>query len=269
MNEIKIFENPEFGQIRTTTVDDVPWFVGKDVAMVLGYSNPRDAINKHVDDEDKGVTKCDTLGGKQQIVIINESGLYSLILSSKLPTAKKFKRWVTSEVLPSIRQTGGYIAEQSAKQIPSPAAEKRAHAMVLNAKTRAAKQLMNLWDKANVKPEYQALALGDYYAEDGIKLPAIALQSTKITYDKTTIADKLGVLSKNGKPHAQAIGAIIAQLEINDEEREAVPYHRYGHDGVDYQYTESVIDKVDQWITQNENPAQIISGRKSYSVKYV
>lgn len=100
-------------------------------------------------------------------------------------------------------------------------------------------------------------------------MPAIALQSTKITYDKTTIADKLGVLSKTGKPHAQAIGAIIAELEIDDDEREAVPYHRHGHDGVDYQYTESVIDKVDLWITQHEQPTQIRSGGKSYSVRYV
>ncbi len=85
-----------------------PWFVGKDVAEALGYSNSRKALLDHVDEEDKGVTKRDTLGGKQPITIINESGLYSLILSSKLPSAKEFKRWVTSEVLPQIRKTGGY-----------------------------------------------------------------------------------------------------------------------------------------------------------------
>lgn len=109
MNNIEIFKNEEFGEIRTTMIDSEPWFVGKDIANILGYSNTRDAINKHVDDDDKGVSKCDTLGGNQNLVIINESGLYSLILSSKMPQAKKFKRWVTSEVLPQIRQTGGYI----------------------------------------------------------------------------------------------------------------------------------------------------------------
>ena len=108
MSEIKIFENPEFGSIRTVDRNGEPWLAGKDVAAALGYSNPRDAISKHVDDEDKGVAKCDTLGGNQNMTIINESGLYSLILSSKLPTAKKFKRWVTSEVLPSIRKHGAY-----------------------------------------------------------------------------------------------------------------------------------------------------------------
>ena len=89
-------------------------FVGKDVATALGYSNVRDALSKHVDSEDKGVAKCDTLGGAQKITLINESGLYSLILSSKLPQAKAFKRWVTSEVLPQIRKTGGYIPTKDA-----------------------------------------------------------------------------------------------------------------------------------------------------------
>lgn len=96
-------------QVRTVVRDGEPWFVGKDVAVVLGYKNTRDALSKHVDDEDKGVAKCDTLGGAQNLPIINESGLYSLIVSSKLPTAKAFKRWVTSEVLPTIRKHGAYM----------------------------------------------------------------------------------------------------------------------------------------------------------------
>ena len=111
-NEIQVW-NYESSEIRTVQVNGEPWFVGKDVAAVLGYSNPRDAINKRVDDEDKGVAKCDTLGGVQDLTIINESGLYSLVLSSKLPNAKKFKRWVTSEVLPSIRKHGAYMTEQT------------------------------------------------------------------------------------------------------------------------------------------------------------
>ena len=107
-NEIKIFQNNHFGSIRTVMLNNEPYFVGKDVALALGYSNPRKALRDHIDDEDKGVTKCDTLGGKQDLTVINESGLYSLIMSSKLPNAKEFKRWVTSEVLPSIRKTGYY-----------------------------------------------------------------------------------------------------------------------------------------------------------------
>lgn len=114
MNDLKIYENKEFGEIRTVVKDGEPWFVGKDVAEILGYSNPRKAVIDHVDEEDKmdGVTIRDSIGRKQIPVLINESGLYSLILSSKQPNAKKFKKWVTSEVLPSIRKNGGYIAGQ-------------------------------------------------------------------------------------------------------------------------------------------------------------
>lgn len=112
MNELQVFENKEFGKIRTVEIDNKPYFVGKDVAEILGYSNPRKAIIDHVDNEDKGVTKRDTLGGTQKLTCINESGLYSLILSSKLPQAKKFKRWVTSEVLPAIRSHGMYATDE-------------------------------------------------------------------------------------------------------------------------------------------------------------
>lgn len=112
MNEIKIFKNPQFGSIRTMTQGNEPWFVGKDVAELLGYANTPKAIRDHVDDEDKLTERIVLSGQCREAVLINESGLYSLILSSKLPTAKAFKRWITHEVIPSIRQTGGYIAGQ-------------------------------------------------------------------------------------------------------------------------------------------------------------
>ena len=109
-NEIKIFENEEFGSVRTMEINGEPYFVGKDVATILGYVKPENAIANHVDDEDKTTTLIQGTGSnyKSNAVIINESGLYSLILSSKLPKAKEFKHWVTSEILPSIRKTGGY-----------------------------------------------------------------------------------------------------------------------------------------------------------------
>lgn len=110
--EMQVFNNTEFGSVRTININGEPMFVGKDVAEILGYSNPRDALAKRVDDEDKGVAKCDTLGGVQDLTVINESGLYSLILSSKLPKAKKFKHWVTSEVLPAIRKHGVYAVDE-------------------------------------------------------------------------------------------------------------------------------------------------------------
>lgn len=119
MNKIQVFENKEFGQVRSMTLNGSPWFVGRDVATALGYKNSRDALAKHVDEEDKDVAKRDTLGGEQEVIIINESGLYSLILSSKLPAAKRFKRWVTSEVLPAIHHTGEYRVKPKASAKPA------------------------------------------------------------------------------------------------------------------------------------------------------
>ena len=113
MNNLKIFENAEFGQVRTVMLNNEVYFVGSDVAKALRYSEPRKAVSRHVE-EDDGIKHpiTDSLGRTQEMTIINESGLYSLVLSSKLPNAKKFKRWVTTEVLPSIRKNGGYIAGQ-------------------------------------------------------------------------------------------------------------------------------------------------------------
>ena len=114
--KIKIFENEEFGKVRTVIKDGEPWFVGKDVAKILEYRNTKKALSDHVDEEDKyqgdGVTIRDPMGRVQHPTIINESGLYSLILSSKMPRAKEFKHWVTSEILPTIRRTGGYVASE-------------------------------------------------------------------------------------------------------------------------------------------------------------
>lgn len=116
-NEIQIFENPEFGSIRTLEIEGEPYFVGKDVAEVLGYAKPLNALANHIDEDDslkQGL--MDNLGRTQETILINESGLYSLILSSKLPSAKKFKRWVTSEVLPSIRKHGAYMTQETIEQ---------------------------------------------------------------------------------------------------------------------------------------------------------
>jgi len=118
MNELQTFKNQEFGSVRTLVINNEPWFIGKDVADVLGYKNQRDAISKHVDSEDKNTVAIHdgiTRGNPNQ-TIINESGLYSLVLSSKLPSAKKFKRWVTSEVLPALRKTGQYQVKELSGQ---------------------------------------------------------------------------------------------------------------------------------------------------------
>lgn len=112
MNKIQIFKNEQFGEVRVVEQNGEPWFVGKDVADILGYTNTPKAIRDHVDDEDKLTERIVLSGQNREAILINESGLYSLILSSKLPQAKQFKRWVASEVLPSIRKHGGYIKGQ-------------------------------------------------------------------------------------------------------------------------------------------------------------
>ncbi len=115
MSEMKVFDNQEFGEVRTVIIDGEPWFVGKDIAGALGYSNHRDAINKHVDNEDRGESQIATSSGEQTMIIINESGMYALVFGSKMENAKRFKHWVTSEVLPSIRKTGNYLSEAENK----------------------------------------------------------------------------------------------------------------------------------------------------------
>ena len=113
MNEITVFNNENFGDIRTVQINDEPWFVGKDVAEILGYSNTRDAIARHIDEEDRADVVIPDGSQTRNMTIINESGVYSLILSSKLESARKFKRWITSEVIPQIRKTGSYHAPKT------------------------------------------------------------------------------------------------------------------------------------------------------------
>ena len=116
-NSLQVFENEHFGKVRTVVIDDAIWFVGKDVAEALGYKDTVNALKSHVDEEDKRGWQIATPGGKQTVTIINESGLYSLVLSSKLPDAKKFKRWITSDVVPSVRTTGVYMTGNAADRI--------------------------------------------------------------------------------------------------------------------------------------------------------
>lgn len=149
--ELQIFQSPEFGRVRTTVVDGEPWFVGKDIALALGYINTKDALSRHVDADDKGGARITTPSGEQEMTIINESGLYSLVLSSKLPTAKKFKRWVTSEVLPTIRKTGGYSMKQKAQAEQDKTREMRVEAMLRNSISKQAKIMMEIAKMSHIK----------------------------------------------------------------------------------------------------------------------
>lgn len=201
MNELVIFSNPEFGEIRTVEINGEPWLVGKDVAVALGYQNPQRALRNHVDAEDKGVTEMVTPGGKQNLPIINESGLYSLILSSKLPGAKKFKRWVTAEVLPSIRKTGGYMAPGAEN---APLTEKTAAELI------AAVQLLT--EQLAARPALpQALALDDP-PEEGVLVPGPAAKKRWMR----TASEKLDLLAaRKGQSHRALLHQIYRMLEKN------------------------------------------------------
>lgn len=160
MNELQIFNSEEFGEIRTVTIDNEPWFVGIDVAKSLGYANPKNAVPKHVSEEDKLGTQIEYAGQRREVTVINESGLYALIFGSKLESAKRFKRWVTSEVLPAIRKTGSY-------QKPMTIAEQ-----------------IQLLAQGNVKLEEKIEAVNDDLQEFKKDMPLLALECQKITKAK-------------------------------------------------------------------------------------
>lgn len=183
---VQIFDNPQFGKIRTLEVNGSPYFVGNDVARALGYDKPRNAIARYVDEEDALKRGILSEGGEQKTTIINESGVYSLVFGSKLPSAKQFKRWVTSEVLPSIRKSGGYI---TAKTDETPD-EIMARALVVAQQTiERSKQRLQMLEGENEKlqEENQLLAPKAAYTDE-------VLQSTS-TYTLTQIAHSLGLRS--------------------------------------------------------------------------
>ena len=189
MNDLTVFENPEFGSIRTVELEGEPWLVGKDVAAALGYSDTSDALKKHVDPEDKLTRRFADSGQNREMYIINESGLYSLVLSSKLPTARKFRRWVTSEVLPSIRKTGGYNLPKdypSALRALADAEEKR---LALLAENEAQRQVI-----ADFEPVKQYV--------DTILQSKDAVTTTQIAADYGMSAKELNrILFQEGVQH--------------------------------------------------------------------
>lgn len=227
-NNIVAFKYEE-QQVRTIEKNGEPWFVGKDVAAILGYSDTADAVKKHVDPEDKGVGEMPTPGGKQRIVLINESGLYSLILSSKLPTAKEFKHWVTSEVLPSIRKTGEYKI--------TPAQQNRLDIMERNSRAREA----SLWLRisAQVKSDTYRQVCASYAStvlagREVIPLP----QTTQHHYSATEIGKMFGV-SK------QAIGNLANQYGMKTDE-----YGSWYHDKSPYSAKEVDVFKYNDHAVQ-------------------
>lgn len=193
MNELQIFNSEEFGDIRTVTIENEPWFVGKDVATALGYSNPQKAVRDHISEEDRGVNEMDTPSGRQNLAIINESGLYALIFGSKLESAKRFKHWVTSEVLPAIRKTGSY-------QMPMTTDQK-----------------IQLLAQGNVELTEKIEKVNDDLQEFKKDMPLLALECQKITRAKNQkvvplMGGKNAPAYKNKSLMHKVYGDIDAQL---------------------------------------------------------
>lgn len=206
MNELQIFNNPEFGEIRTVEVDGEPWLVGKDVAQALGYKDTVNALKSHVDEEDKrGGWQITTPSGEQQMTIINESGLYSLVLSSKLPGAKKFRRWVTAEVLPNIRRTGSYSVKPMTEYQKMIVETRRYNVAVQ--KARLLNQIASEYDGTTYKQVLQAHATKELTGEFLLPLPKLEAK----TYSAAEIGDMLGVTG-------QMVGILTNRHNLKTEE---------------------------------------------------
>ena len=234
MNELRIFNNADFGDIRTVEQDGGIWFVGKDVAEALGYSNPSNAVISHVDDEDKLRTQIKYAGQNREVSIINESGLCSLVLSSKLPSAKAFKRWITSEVIPSIRKTGSY--NKPSKQ-PTTQQEQRAKAMLLNAQSRQCKLWLRLAETTDL-PDYKHICQ-QKAAEVLAGSPVLPMQKAeKKTLSATEIgkilgitAHKVGMLANKFALKSDAYGKYFYDKSPNSNKQ--VETFRYYEDAVE------------------------------------
>lgn len=225
MKNLTVFKNEQFGEVRVIEQNGEPWFVGKDVADILGYRNSRDALNSHVDDEDKNtVVISDGKRGNPNQAIINESGLYSLILSSKLPQAKQFKRWVTSEVLPSIRKTGSYATPKSK--------DERLHVMEMNARSRMAQTYLKLANVDTLSDTYKTVLVSKA-SEVLAGEPILPLPTSK--HNKVYSAKEIGKIFGIS---ANKVGRIA-----NDHNLKIPEYGEYRRDKSQYSAKE-----VDTWV---------------------
>ena len=230
-NEIQIFERPEFGQIRTIEIDGTPWFVGKDITEILGYKNTSRDINRHVFEEDRQNYQNGSFESPRGLTIINESGVYSLILSSKLETAREFKRWVTSEILPSIRKTGSYVVNEIPEE-ELDYEDKQMRALARSIVTMTERQIQQSVALKRLKKKHENLQKqhdqleAEYrqkeIADEEFKSAMVKRIDNKYEYkhedagalDARRLAERYHIYSKEGKPHSQLMFAIIWELRI-------------------------------------------------------
>lgn len=256
MKDLQIFRNPEFGQVRTVTLNDDPWFVGKDIATALGYAKPENAIANHVDSDDKTSTLIQGSGSnyKSKAIIINESGLYSLILSSKLPAAKKFKHWVTSEVLPALRKTGKY---EIPKITPNPHYRTRMIKTAVKDIGDTADTIAQVFHvKKGIAMTASMQMVGEAYGIDTEPLKKLVPPEANPAFlTPTKIAAELNVLTNKGNPNPQRVNSLLKEIGLQEsvgghwhttEEgkklSEAMPYTASsGHSGYQLLWSPKVI----------------------------
>lgn len=230
MSELQIFENPEFGTIRSVEVEGEPWLVGKDVAAALGYTDTSDALKRHVDDGDKLTRRFTDSGQSREMYIINESGLYSLILSSKLPGAKKFKRWVTGEVLPSIHKSGGYLAPAAAKALEDMSAAVQLLSEQMEELSGQIGELSGQMGELLDREDGESVALA--------ALPELRRQAPGIAARRRwmrAVNEKLDLLSsKLGRSHASILHQVYkimerqSQISLDEERMDVIETYNLG-----------------------------------------
>ena len=247
--QLQTFQNLEFGEIRSMTIDGEPYFVGKDVAAALGYERPDNAIRKHVDDEDKLTHQISASGQNRTMYIINESGMYSLILSSKLEGAKRFKRWVTSEVLPSIRKTGAFATDSAAAELKARelrVKEMNAQARLMNAETR--RLLILQKEKGLSKVAVDALAVRAMEDVTGKDLGEY-LPRTEKTYSASEIGNALGISAAKVGKIANAYGLKTDEYGITVMDKS-----RYSSKEVaSFRYNEKGKQKIKEILSESQS----------------
>lgn len=253
MNELKVFNNEEFGKIRTVTINNEPWFVGKDVATALGYKNTKDALATHIEDCDRimgsqNATPSikDSMGRSQYPTWINESGLYALIFGSKLESAKEFKHWVTSEVLPTLRKTGSY-------EMPKTKQRNERLASVNN----AVKILTPMLQAAGCNSKIQLLTAKSLYEKAGVNLP-ITIKADQQYVDTVHIARQARLyFQSSGKPADKAVNEIIRRLDLSEDMYTETWESKGKWQGTVRKYVPEVIGMVKQWYADNGYPREI------------
>lgn len=207
------------------------------------------------DVRDKDIRKLNNAGEN----FLTESGVYKLVFKSRKPEAEKFTDWIADEVLPSIRKTGTYKTNQDTKN----------HTESLETINEAANIIIPIVEAVGMEPIHKSYLLRQLYNKAGIEIPMIRVEQDAKLFDKTMIAERLGVYSANGKPHAQAIGAIIKKLDIDSSNIVLTVFTKQGHTGTDYQYKSVVLQQVRQWLEDNNYPNKINDDTKSYKVNYI